>query len=29
MQTEEARTLVRNLMESPPEKYEKFMSRCV
>ncbi|KAJ7358478.1 cytochrome P450 [Mycena albidolilacea] len=27
MQTEEARTLVRNLMESPPEKYGKFMSR--
>ncbi|KAJ7813324.1 cytochrome P450 [Mycena leptocephala] len=27
MQTQEARTLVRNLIESTPDKYEKFLSR--
>ncbi|KAF7352084.1 Cytochrome P450 [Mycena venus] len=27
MQTQEARTLVRNLLESTPERYEKFLSR--
>ncbi|KAJ7927763.1 cytochrome P450 [Mycena leptocephala] len=27
MQTQEARTLVRNLIESTPDEYEKFMSR--
>jgi hypothetical protein len=27
MQTQEARTLVRNLIESTPDKYEKFLGR--
>jgi hypothetical protein len=29
MQTQEARTLVRNLLKSTPESYEKFVSRYV
>ncbi|KAJ7882000.1 cytochrome P450 [Mycena olivaceomarginata] len=29
IQTQEARTLVQHLIESPREKYEKLMSRCV